>query len=203
MTNVLRGDTEIYQIINGENGGLGSITERHSIKLNEMSKYSKCLVIDSSYVARSVITTERAYVISYKGNADIIATHPESFKVVNPNLDIPKPSIIRVFTYVNVDFRRVPLSRENVYRRDNYQCVYCGDDNRKTLTLDHVVPQSKGGKNSWNNLVTACKKCNNEKSDLTLEEYGKEIPQPRRPHYLMLMKQLPYIPREWRNYLFL
>lgn len=168
-----------------------------------MNKYNKCLVVDSSYIARSIITTERAYVISYKGNADIVATHPESFKVVNPNLDIPKPSIIRVFTYIKLDFRKVPLSRENVFRRDNYECVYCGNDNRKVLTLDHVVPQSKGGKNSWNNLVTACKKCNNEKSDLTLEEYGKEIPQPRRPHYLMLMKQLHYIPKEWKPYLFL
>lgn len=168
-----------------------------------MNNYSKCLVVDSSYMPRSVITTERAYVISYKGNADIVVTHPESFKVVNPKLDIPKPSIIRVYTYVNVDFRKVPLSRENVYRRDNHECVYCGENNRKLLTLDHVVPQSKGGKNRWDNLVTACKKCNGEKSDLTLEEYGKKIPDPKRPHHLMLMKQLHHIPKEWESYLFL
>jgi len=51
-------------------------------------------------------------------------------------------------------------------------------------------------------LVTACRRCNGEKSDLTLEEYGKEIPQPRRPHYLMLMKQVSHIPKEWDDYLF-
>jgi 5-methylcytosine-specific restriction endonuclease McrA len=103
---------------------------------------------------------------------------------------------------VNQPIHKVPLSRENVYRRDGYACVYCGCDNRKTLTLDHVIPQSKGGKDAWDNLVTACKRCNSEKSNLTLEEYGKEIPQPRRPHYLMMIKQVHYIPEEWNDYLF-
>jgi 5-methylcytosine-specific restriction endonuclease McrA len=167
-----------------------------------MSKYGKCLVLDSSYIPRSIISTERAFVISYKGNADIIHTHPESFKLINPELDIKKPSIIRVFKYVNQLIHKVPLNRDNLFKRDGYCCVYCGDDNRKHLTLDHVIPQSKGGKDTWENLVTACKRCNGEKSDLTLEEFGKEIPQPRRPHYLMLMKQITHIPKEWEDYLF-
>jgi 5-methylcytosine-specific restriction endonuclease McrA len=167
-----------------------------------MSKYGKCLVLDSSYIPRSIISTERAFVISYKGNADIIHTHPESFKLINPELDIKKPSIIRVFKYVNQLIHKVPLNRDNLFKRDGYCCVYCGDDTRKHLTLDHVIPQSKGGKDTWENLVTACKRCNGEKSDLTLEEFGKEIPQPRRPHYLMLMKQITHIPKEWEDYLF-
>jgi CRISPR/Cas system Type II protein with McrA/HNH and RuvC-like nuclease domain len=168
-----------------------------------VSKYQKTLVLDSSFMARSIISTERAFVISYKGNADIVHEHPESFKLVNPELDIKKPSIIRVYKYVNQIIQKVPLSRENVYRRDNFECVYCGDNNRKTLTLDHVIPQSKGGKDAWDNLVTACRRCNSEKSNLTLEEYGKEIPQPRRPHYLMMMKQVHYVPKEWEDYLFI
>ena len=166
-----------------------------------MSKYAKTLVLDSSFIPRSIINTERAFVISYKGNADIIAEHPESFKLVNPELDIKKPSIIRVFKYVNQPIHKVPLNRENVFRRDNYECVYCGSGVIKTLTLDHVIPQSKGGGNSWDNLVTACKRCNSEKADLTLEEFGKEIPEPKRPHYLMLMRQLDYIPKEWEPFL--
>ena len=120
-----------------------------------MSKYQKTLVVDSSFIARSVIPTERAFVISYKGNAEVIAEHPETFGLVNPKLEIYKPSIIRVFTYVKQNIQKVPLTRENVYRRDNYECVYCGSSNQRTLTLDHVIPQSKGGKDSWDNLVTA------------------------------------------------
>ena len=167
-----------------------------------MSKYQKALVVDASFIARSVISTERAFVISYKGNAEVIAEHPETFNLINPDLTIHKPSIIRVAKYVKQNIQKVPLTRENIYRRDNYECVYCGSSNQKTLTLDHVIPQSKGGKDSWSNLVTACRPCNHEKADLTLEEYGKEIPEPKRPHYLMLMRSMTHIPKEWETFLF-
>ena len=166
-----------------------------------MEQYKKTLVVDSAYIARSVIATERAFVISYKGNAEVIAEYPETFGVVNPTLEINKPSIIRVPTFIKLNFQKIPLTRQNIYKRDNYECVYCGEDNKKLLTLDHVVPQSKGGPNSWDNLVTACKRCNGEKSDLTLEEYGKPIPKPQRPHYLMLLKKVHHIPEEWKPYL--
>jgi CRISPR/Cas system Type II protein with McrA/HNH and RuvC-like nuclease domain len=166
------------------------------------NKYRKTLVLDSGYIPRSVISSERAFVISYKGNAEIVEEHPESFKLVNPNLDIPKPSIIRVYKYINVPFQKVALTRENIYKRDNYECVYCGQSDKRTLTLDHVIPKSKGGKDVWENLVTACKKCNLEKADLTLEEYGKTIPKPFRPHYLMLLKKVDYLPDGWRKYFF-
>ena len=166
-----------------------------------MKNYEKTLVVDSSYIARSIISTERAFVISYKGNADILDEYPESFGLVNTHLTINKPSIIRVFTYVRMNFQKVPLTRENIYKRDDYECVYCGKSNRKNLTLDHVVPRSKGGPNTWDNLVTACKKCNSEKADLTEQEYGKPLPKPQRPHYLMLLKKVHHIPDEWKKYL--
>jgi 5-methylcytosine-specific restriction endonuclease McrA len=164
-----------------------------------MKKYKKTLVVDSSFIAKAIIPAERAFVISYKGNAEVISEHPELFGLVNPNIDIKKPSIIRVFKYVK-HYQNVSLNREYVFKRDNYECVYCGSN--KILTLDHVIPQSKGGKDSWDNLVTACRSCNAEKADLTLEEYGKEIPEPKRPHYLMLMRQTEDIPIEWEKFLF-
>lgn len=168
-----------------------------------MSKFRKCLVIDTSYMPRSIISTERAFVIFYKGNAAIIHNHPKKFGLVNKELDIKKPSIIKVNTYVDVKYQKVPLNRENIYKRDNYECVYCGNSDKKVLTLDHVIPQSKGGPNTWENLVTACKQCNGEKADMTVEEYTKNIPKPQRPHYMMLMKKSNFeIPEEWKDYLF-
>jgi len=164
-------------------------------------KYSKTLVLDSCYMARSIVAVERGFVISYKGNADIVAEYPETFGLVNPELEINKPSIIRAHSFVNSKFHKVPLTRENVFRRDGYECVYCGSIKRKDLTIDHVIPVSKGGKNSWDNLVTACLRCNHSKSDLTLKEFGKKIPIPQRPHYLMLLKKVNYIPEEWKQYL--
>jgi 5-methylcytosine-specific restriction endonuclease McrA len=154
-------------------------------------------------MARSIITTDRAFVITYKGNAQVVNEYEESFKVVNPLLDIKKPSVIRVNSYVKSVYNKVSLTRDNIFRRDNYECIYCGCDSKKELTLDHVIPQSKGGPNTWENLVTACKRCNCEKADLTLEEFGRGTPKPYRPHYLMLMRQLDNIPDEWKPYLFL
>jgi tRNA(Ile)-lysidine synthase TilS/MesJ len=165
-------------------------------------KHKKTLVIDSSHMPRSIISSDRAFVISYKGNAEIIDEHDETFQLVNPLLKIKKPSIIKVNKYVNQKYFKVPFSRDNVYKRDNYECVYCGDDNYKTLTLDHVHPTSKGGQNTFENVVTACRKCNGQKADLTLEEWGKSIPNPKRPHFLMLMKSVGEIPESWKKYLF-
>lgn len=168
-----------------------------------MTKYKKTLVLDSSYVPRSIIKTERAFVIALKGNAEIVHEYPEFFKLVNPDLNISKPSIIRIFRYVNVPFHKVPLTRYNVFKRDNYECVYCNKKgDRKTLTIDHVIPKSKGGKDTWVNLVTSCRKCNLEKADLTLKEFGKNIEKPYRPHYLMLLNKIEYLPNEWKKFFF-
>lgn len=164
-------------------------------------EFKKCLVLDGSYIPRSIITSERAFTIFYKGNAEIVENHPVTFKVVNPELEIYKPSIIRVRKNMKVDFHKTKPSKENIFKRDNYTCVYCPCDDRRKLTIDHVIPKSRGGKDTWENLVTACFKCNQEKDDLTLEEYGKVIPVPRRPHYLMLLKTVTYVPDEWKTYL--
>jgi len=161
----------------------------------------KTLVLDSSYMPRSIIASTRAFVIVYKGNAKVVSEYDETFKLVTPTVKIRKPSIIRVPNYINVHFHKVPLSRENIYKRDNFTCVYCGSQNKKKFTLDHVIPQSKGGPNTWDNLVTACWGCNNEKADLSLKEWNKSIPEPKRPHYLMLLKQVQNIPKSWESYL--
>ncbi len=166
--------------------------------------YTKTLVLDKFYMPRSIISSLRAFDIWYKGNAEIVEYHPELFGVVNKEKEYFKPSIIVVKKDIKfLNFTQAKLSRENIFLRDGYECVYCGESNRKLLTLDHVHPRSKGGKDSWENLVTACKKCNNEKDNLTIMEWGRNHPDPKRPHYLMLVKKLNYIPVEWETYLFL
>lgn len=162
---------------------------------------TKTLVVDSAYMPRSVITSTRAFVIVYKGSAEVVEYHDEYFKLANPEYKFKKPSIIRIPRYINAKYHDVNLSRENVFKRDNHTCVYCGSRNFRSLTIDHVVPQSKGGKDSWDNLVTACLTCNNEKADMSIDEFGKEIDKPRKPHHLMLLKQLSYIPSEWKPYM--
>jgi hypothetical protein len=163
--------------------------------------YKKTLVLDSSYIPRSIVSSTRAFTIVYKGSAEVIENHPAHFKMVDEDLKINKPSIIRIPRYIKHHRHNVPPSRQNIFKRDGHTCVYCGNRERRKLTIDHVIPQSKGGKNSWDNLVTACFKCNNEKADLSLKEYGVSIEKPRKPHYLMLLKQLNYIYEAWKPYL--
>lgn len=163
-----------------------------------------CLILDNSYMPRSITTTERAFVVMYKGNAEVLESYNEIFKTVNQSFTFYKPCIIRINAYVHMEYKELPLRREYIYKRDNYECVYCGSTNKKTLTLDHVFPKAKGGKDSWNNLVTCCKSCNSEKADLTIQEWGKEDPKPKRPHYLMMLKKTEgVIPEPWKRYLFL
>lgn len=164
-------------------------------------EFRKCLVVDSSYMPRQIIDSARAYVIFSKGNAEIIADHPEIFRLANPNTIIHRPSIIRVPKYINLDITRVPFSRDNVFKRDNYTCVYCGEDDARAMTLDHVYPKSKGGVDSFENCVTACKPCNGDKDDLTVAEWGREHPNPKRPHYLMMLRGLEYIPESWMKFM--
>jgi 5-methylcytosine-specific restriction endonuclease McrA len=114
---------------------------------------------------------------------------------------LPIPSIIRLNEYVHVPYKGVMLSRQNIFKRDNHQCQYCGS--RTDLTLDHVIPRSRGGVTSWENLVTACKHCNSRKGDYTPEE--AEMPlkrKPFKPSFFMFLRDFSgSIDEEWMTYL--
>lgn len=167
-----------------------------------MKKHNKTLVLDASYIPRAIIDSARAFAIFYKGNAEIVENHDSLFGVVNPDLQIYKPSIIRIKKNIRTNFLKAGRpSRENVFKRDSWTCVYCGCTDKKTLTIDHVIPKSRGGKDTWENLVTACFDCNQEKNDLTIKEWGKPQPVAKKPHFLMLLKTVTYIPEEWKVYL--
>jgi 5-methylcytosine-specific restriction endonuclease McrA len=111
------------------------------------------------------------------------------------------PSVIRLFEYVRLPFRQVSLSRANIFRRDGNRCQYCGST--QNLTIDHVVPRSQGGKDTWTNLVTACHDCNTEKGSRTPEQAGMKLRiQPFRPSFLMFIRDYTgRINEEWLPYL--
>ena len=78
------------------------------------------------------------------------------------------PSVIRLRSYIRLPYSKVVLSRRNVMRRDNFECQYCGK--KSALTIDHVIPKSRGGKDTWENLTTACERCNVKKGNKTPKE---------------------------------
>ena len=151
-----------------------------------------------------IIDSQRAFVVVFKGNAKVIGEHDECFKVVDPELKIRKPSIIVINQWVQTQYKSVPLTKPNLFKRDNYTCLYCNTKlTAKELTIDHIVPRSRGGGDTWENWATACKKCNGEKSDLDVLEWGRPKPNAYRPHFLMMLKNFSgEVPKEWQPYLF-
>jgi len=122
----------------------------------------------------------------------------------SPRQVFPHPSVIRISRYVRVPYRMIDLSRKNLQRRDNFCCQYCGKKTH-TLTIDHVIPKSRGGSDTWDNLVTACVKCNNKKGNRTPEEARMPLKKiPRKPNHIMFLKQhMGTMEKSWRPFLFM
>ena len=106
---------------------------------------------------------------------------------------IKLPKVIRLKTYVKLisNLTTVRYSRRNILLRDDHTCQYCGKHvTGKDAMMDHVVPKSRGGKSTWNNVVTACHRCNNKKDNRTPKEAGMTLmSQPRRPKIANLLKE--------------
>jgi 5-methylcytosine-specific restriction endonuclease McrA len=160
----------------------------------------KALVLNLDYTPISVCSVHRAFLLVFLNKAEIVkASEQHALNTVDASY--PMPSVIKLGRYVNVPYKGVVLSKENVFKRDGFQCQYCGT--QKDLTLDHLVPKAKGGKTTWNNLVTACKKCNSLKGDYSLEEAGMQLSfKPFKPSYIMYLKDLSaYRYEDWKPYL--
>ena len=148
----------------------------------------KALVLNLDFTPITVCTVQRAFLLVYLKKAELVkANSSYSFHTVSNTFSMP--AVIRLIKYVNVPYKGVVLSRQNVFKRDGFKCQYCGTE--KELTLDHLVPKAKGGKTTWNNLVTACKSCNAKKGNYSPEEAGMQLTfEPFRPSYIMHLKDL-------------
>lgn len=137
---------------------------------------SKVLVLNASYEPLNICSWRRAIVLLMKGKAEQIEHNGKLIYA-----DFPLPTVIRLRSYVKIPYKEISLSRRNVLHRDSYMCQYCGD-RRHDLTIDHIVPRSKGGTDTWENVVAACLKCNVKKGDRTPKEANMVLMvSPRRP----------------------
>ncbi len=142
----------------------------------------------------------RAINLLLKDKAEILINKGREIR--GEKLRIPVPSVIRLKYYVKPIYRDAYPTKRNIFIRDRYRCQYCGSV--KDLTLDHIIPKVRGGKDTWTNLVCACKKCNNYKGNRTPEEAGMQLlSKPRKPSYLELMiLSRREIPEEWKEFLY-
>ncbi len=164
----------------------------------------RVLLLNQTYEPLNIVSLRRAIKLLVSLKAETVYTYEDEGLIRSEKLAIPYPSVIRMKYYVKVRYREPPLSKRNIMLRDNYTCQYCGT-RKPPLTVDHVVPKSRGGKTTWNNLVCACVKCNNRKGDMTPEEAGmKLLSKPRKPTYFELIILRSRIDDErWKEFLYL
>lgn len=145
----------------------------------------RTLVLNAGYEPLAVVSFKRALVLVMNEKASIVAADGD-----HPVMGLAgvwdRPSVIILRRYVRVPSgRHVPVSRRGVLRRDSNRCGYCG---KSASTIDHILPRSRGGKDSWENLVACCLKCNNLKSDRTPQEMNWTLRMtPKAPHGLSWM----------------
>jgi len=155
--------------------------------MNSIQPYSTVLVLNSSYEPLHFTNWKRAVVLLYKEKAKVISK-----------------TVIRLVNYVIIPFRRMNNlypTRGLIYKRDKNKCQYCGST--KSLTIDHIIPKSKGGEETWENLVVACSPCNVKKGDKLLEQTNMKLAKtPRAPLSKIHMDLENTSNKEWIDYVY-
>lgn len=160
----------------------------------------RTLVLNAGYEPLGVVSFRRAIMLVLNQKATVLEQNDE-LKVRSATGEFELPSVILLSRYVRVPgSRNIPVSRRGVLRRDSNRCAYCS---KSASTIDHVQPKSRGGQDTWENLVACCLRCNNKKGDKTLAEIGWVLKvSPRMPHgSSWIVRGADHAEPEWHNYL--
>jgi 5-methylcytosine-specific restriction endonuclease McrA len=162
---------------------------------------NRVLVLNSSYEPLNVCSVRRAVVLVLKEKAELIETG--SRRLRSESFTLAQPVVIRLVTYVRVprDSTRRRITRRAVFARDSWTCQYCGRTTH--LTVDHVLPRSRGGASVWENIVTSCAPCNRRKGNHTPVEIDMHPRRkPRAPGPSVFIRvAAPAVPPAWQQYL--
>ena len=167
--------------------------------------HAPVLVLNASYEPINVCAARRAIVLVLKG---IAMTEEENGHFLHAaRFAVRLPSVIRLLEYRRIPHQTRALSRKNILMRDRYTCQYCHRTLPSSeLTLDHVVPRSRAGETTWENLVACCHPCNNRKGSRTPDEANMKLSRAPRPFSLHtsrhLMRLLAKSDNQWQKYLF-
>lgn len=131
----------------------------------------KVLVLNSDYTPINITSVYRGFTLVLKGRAEILKSSDNP--IITSAKTFLRPTIIRLLNYVKYRAHKLKINRHRLFKRDGHECVYCGS--KRNLTVDHIIPKSKGGQNTWMNLVTSCFSCNTRKGDRTPEQAGMKM----------------------------
>lgn len=169
----------------------------------------KTLLLNATYEPLRIISWEKAVYLFYLGKVEIVESYDRQIGTVSVFLKVPAVVRIKRFVSLHRIHRNVKFSRRNVFTRDRYTCQYCGESFKEEhLTFDHVIPASKGGEKTFENVVTACKKCNYKKANKTPSQANMLLKKTviQRPHWPLAVTLLSGLPDSpplvWEPYLF-
>jgi len=156
-----------------------------------------------SYYPLSLWSWQDAIKAVFLERVNIVANYDRL--VHSPSFEMKLPSIIRMLYYIKRPMQKVALTKKNVLLRDDYTCQYCNLKGERMMTVDHVLPKSKGGPSTWENLVCACMRCNNRKNNRTPEHANMRLKRrPKAPKYIPWIRvKRNTLPGEWHQFLFL
>ena len=165
----------------------------------------RVLVLNASYEPINICTERRAVVMIFKGVARM--EEHNGHLLHSSKLTMHAPSVIRLAEYRHIPHERRSLSRKNILLRDQFTCQYCGKVFQPSdLTLDHIIPRSRGGNSTWENLVACCKRCNHKKGSHTPEDAGMTLLKKPRAFSMhvsrQIMRYLGQRDETWRKYLY-
>lgn len=158
------------------------------------------LVLNQNYQPLNVCNARRAVLLVLRGKAEIVESAQAIVRSTTRAFTLP--SVIRLMRYIRKPISRPRPTRDAIFARDGWRCVYCGESTRE-LTLDHVVPRIRGGGQTWDNLVAACRACNHRKAGRTPEEARMLLASaPAEPRHSPYQPFYPYLRREetWRKF---
>jgi 5-methylcytosine-specific restriction endonuclease McrA len=186
-------------------GPLGSAQATHrprgQLVHGALTSSGRVLVLNATFEPINVCTVRRAVVLLLKEKAELL--EQGGWRLHSEHATHPRPVVIRLVAYVKVprDTHRRKITRRAVFARDRWTCQYCGS--RSNLTVDHVIPRSKGGGADWENIVAACAPCNRRKGDHLPHQanmHPKTAPRAPSPH-IFIHVATPTIPAAWRQWL--
>lgn len=159
----------------------------------------RVLVLNASYQPLNLVNVKRAVILVLKNKAEIIE-EMDGMMIRSEHLALPLPSVIRLVYFVKVPYRGVSLSRRAVFARDNNTCQYCGG---RAESIDHVIPRSRGGGHTWENVVAACRSCNTRKMNRLPSEAGLKLSRkPIEPQdYIWILTMAGQVHPTWEPYL--
>ena len=169
----------------------GGVYHQNGNGHHRLNGHHPVLVLNSNYEPLNVCNIRRAIVLVLNGKAEVLEEY--DLMITSASSEFDAPSVIRLVYMIKRPYPRVKLCRREIFIRDNFTCQYCGVQTRD-LTIDHIIPRSKNGPHTWENLVSACRQCNHRKGGKTIEEARLKLAstprEPRASRYYPIQRAL-------------